>query len=78
MKTTKPPTTKPSLAKPINPNATQCDHLAHAGPGWTRCERCGSSCTRVKGSIETYTRGTRDMPKTSGAARELEKLAAAN
>ena len=78
MKTTKTPAKPVALRASANPNATQCDHVAHAGAGWTKCERCGSTCTRVRGSIESYTRGTRDMPKTSGAARELEKLAAAN
>jgi Fe-S-cluster containining protein len=35
-----------------------CDHLAHTGPGWIQCTRCGACCTRdpKTGQIVTYDR----------------------
>lgn len=42
----------------------QCDHIAVAGVGWTRCEHCGSSCERDGfGKIVVFQRGTLDLPR---------------
>lgn len=42
-------------------NTLHCDHLAHSGPGWKTCTRCGAVCERDQktGQIVAYDRAPR-------------------